>query len=349
MRIPFLAPSPDEVVPLWRNPEVGFLDWLIQLVFPTLAPFGSMTRAYERDDPTKLHKLLAKFDRLDARQHDKMLAKWKVTELSIPSTDGTQLPVILCRPPGATDDELLPVVVWAHGGGMTIGAARSMYGAGCALELLKLCGPRFAWASVNYRLAPEHAWPAGPRDYFAALEYFQSGACAGIDGASIHAAGNSAGAGVAAAAVSAAVRSGVVVRSLMVDIPMIDPACDRPSFTTHGATTIAPVDWVRWSWSACYPRGRVDDEAGRWLVLPELVAPANLEPAGPHPPTVVMTCSADPLRDEGRAYAEAMRQAGKLVAHVEAKGGHALWRLDGRAAREVMAAWAGMLCGSEES
>ena len=70
----------------------------------------------------------------------------------------------------------------------------------------------------------------------------------------------------------------------------------------------------------------------------------KLTKSAPHPLTLVVTATADPLRDEGRAYADAVRAAGCLVKHVEARGSHVLaLALDKGARREMLAAWSEML------
>ena len=172
------------------------------------------------------------------------------------------------------------------------------------------------------------------------------------------------------------------MRSLLADEPMLDPRCSSLSYLHNGATTIAVVEWLRWSWSVYAPAAAAAVPAGG---LAELLAQSearhqaellgvlspydatgalltggsasasasaarrdnnnnNLTESAPHPPTLVVTATADPLRDEGRAYANAVRAAGCLVKHVEARGSHVLaLALDKGARREMLAAWSEML------
>ena len=86
----------------------------------------------------------------------------------------------------------------------------------------------------------------------------------------MHIAGCSAGAGLAAVvAAEATARRGVAVRSLLADEPMLDPRCSSPSYLHNGATTIAVVEWLRWSWSVYAPAAAAAVPAGG---LAELLA-----------------------------------------------------------------------------
>ena len=202
---------------------------------------------------------------MELKGHDKLFADWSASVIELARSDGSTLLVHLHRPPaptagaaGSTEEAagtpLLPLVLWLHGGGYTVGGGRDNVGATYATELLALGRP-VAWASVEYRLAPEHPQPAAADDAMLALEYFAAGGAAltslGIDPRAIHLAGTSAGAGLAAVVASeATAHRGVAVRSLLADEPMLDPRCASPSYLHNSATTIAPVEWLRWSWRA---------------------------------------------------------------------------------------------------
>jgi len=348
MRIPFLSPPTDgEETPLWRHPEVGLIDWLIQLSFPLLLPLERMTTAALSGDLSLLLELRGKMDQRDGVQHDSVLSEWRLTLLQMSRADGSTLEARLYHPPGS-GDTLLPVVLWFHGGGYTLSTARDSHGATFAAELAAMVAeaPKVAWLSVEYRLAPEHPFPAAPLDGATALEYIcdaSRAASIGLDSSAIHVAGASAGAGVAAAVATDAARRGVAVRSLFLDEPCLDPRANSASFAVNSATTIAPVAWLRWSWSVYYPFEHADAVSDRFFVLPRLAEPDVLgSPA--HPTTLVITASADPLRAEGAAYAEALRAAGKLEAHIEAKGSHVIsLTLDKEARRRALTAWAALL------
>ena len=344
MHIPFLSSwlaVPGEVTPLWRHPSVSLFDWLIQLVFPLLMPLKKVTTIVrEQGSLARLLALRKSMNDMDAKLHDSLFASWSSERINI----GPNVSVLLMRPPGS-QDELLPLLLWLHGGGFTLSNARDSYGATNATDLLAK-GARFVWASVDYRLAPEHPFPAAPNDALQALDYFVSdptrSASHGVDASTLHVAGTSAGAGLAAAVGAAAARKGVNLTSLVVDQPMLDPNCASESYTTNGATTVDVVEWLRWAWGEAYlPDGPPTEAKLRWLVSP-ISSPGGLTPA--HPPTLVVTASADPLHDEGVAYADALRGAGKLVHHVKARGSHVLcMTLDRAGRREMLEAWCTLL------
>jgi acetyl esterase/lipase len=235
----WLGCSDSHPTPLWRHPEVSFLDWLCQLLMPLLAPFKRIVGLREPSRTARIVKMREQMATMELKSHDKLFAGWSASVIELTRADGSTLLVHLHRPPpptagaaGSTEqgsEKPLPLVLWLHGGGFTVGGARDSVGPTYATELLSLGRP-VAWASVDYRLAPEHPHPAAPDDALSALEYFaaDSARCAslGIDAQSIHLAGSSAGAGLAAVvAAEATARRGVAVRSLLADEPMLDPRC----------------------------------------------------------------------------------------------------------------------------
>ena len=211
----WLGCSDSRPTPLWRHPEVSLLDWICQLLMPLLMPMKRIVGMREPDRTARIVTLRDKIDATELKGHDKLFAGWRASVVEIARADGSTLLVHMHRPPPPTggtagpteetsekegSEKLLPLVLWLHGGGFTIGGAQDSVGATYATELLAL-GRRVAWASVEYRLAPEHPHPAAPDDALLALEYFatDSARCAsiGIDVQSIHLAGCSAGAGLA--------------------------------------------------------------------------------------------------------------------------------------------------------
>ena len=206
----------------------------------------------------------------------------------------------LVRPVGVADDVALPVLVYFHGGGWVIGdldthdvLCRSLAaGAGCAV------------LAVDYRLGPEHRFPAAVDDCVAALRFVQTEAAAlGVDPARIAVGGDSAGGNLAAVVCLAQREAGLPLPMFQLLIyPATDQRAVAPSHTHNGQGYLLTAD------SMAYYRGHYIADAAQWAdwrASPLLAAShAGL------PPALVLTAGYDPLRDEGRQYADALSAAG---------------------------------------
>ena len=198
-----------------------------------------------------------------------------------------------------------PVIVHFHGGGWVVGSLDSH-----DRVVRALAGRAGAVAvSVDYRLAPEHPFPAAPRDAIAATRWILASAAAlGIDASAVAVGGDSAG-GNLSAVVSQALRG-----------ERLRPAFQLLVYPGTDLTRSLPSH-------ALFPDSYfLGKEAGDWylgLYLPD--ASAARDPLGSPlfasdlsglAPALVITAGFDPLRDEGRAYAEKMRAAGTEVEQV---------------------------------
>ena len=212
-------------------------------------------------------------------------------------------PVVLTmhRPLGAEGP--LPCVYWIHGGGLMIGH-RHMDD----VELERWCRSfGCACVAVDYRLAPEHPFPAAIEDCYTGLRWVAAHADElGIDVDRLGVGGRSAGGGLAAAlAMLARDRSGPVVRFQVLDCPMLDDRGETPSSRMAGV----PV-WSRES-NALGWRSYLGERCGGDDV-PAAAAPARVleaELAG-LPPAFVAVGTYDVLRDEAVDYAGRLNQAG---------------------------------------
>ncbi|MDI1447543.1 alpha/beta hydrolase [Polyangium sp. 6x1] len=229
----------------------------------------------------------------------------EVRELDAEAPHG-KIPLRLYRPAGTTTDTALPVLVYYHGGGWTIGdldthdtLCRSLAnGAGCAV------------VSVDYRLGPEHRFPAAVDDSLAAAYWVQRNAAAlGIDGTRIAVGGDSAGGNLAAVVALAARDAGDLGITFQL---LIYPATDMrrlaPSHTTNGQGYVLTRDSITY-----YHDHYIDDPAHDidWRASPLLHSDhKNL------PPALVLTAGYDPLRDEGLQYAERLTAAGSKASYV---------------------------------
>jgi len=215
------------------------------------------------------------------------------------------IPIRLYRPLGARADERLPALVYFHGGGWTFGDLDT-HDVVCR-ELANLA--RCAVASVDYRLAPEHKFPAAVEDAVAATRWVAREAEAlALDPARIAVGGDSAGGNLAAVvALAARDEGGPKLATQVLIYPATDMAADTPSHVEFADGYVLTRDAILWS-------------RGNYLRLPDDVADWRASPlrARDHsrlPPAYVITCGFDPLRDEGRAYADRLRAAGVPVTY----------------------------------
>ena len=227
-----------------------------------------------------------------------------VIDLSIPGPAGT-IPARLfdaraTRPPG-------PAVMFFHGGGFVIGDLDT-HASFCAEAARVLDLPVIA---VDYRLAPEAVWPAAPDDAEAATRWVAANpAELGRKVTGLVLMGDSAG-GNLAIVVALDLRDRPAAVPVLVQAP-IYPATDStkeyPSYAQFGTGHLLTDESMRW-FADCYAAD-LQHQRGS----PLLADMAGL------PSAVVMTASLDPIRDQGRAYAAALAQAGVPMVFREAVG-----------------------------
>ena len=202
--------------------------------------------------------------------------------------------------------EVLPALVFFHGGGWTIGDLDT-HDVVCRQLAL---GARCAVYSVDYRLAPEHPFPAAVDDCFFATAYIHSNCDRlKIDGSRIAVGGDSAGGNLAAVVSLMARDKGLQLAYQLLIYPATDQRCGFPSHERNGEGYLLTREGIRF-----FRAGYLPEEADRsdWRASPLLAAShAGL------PPAFVLTAGYDPLVDEGRAYAERLAQAGVEVIYRE--------------------------------
>tara|TARA_Y100001970_G_scaffold274065_1_gene373236 strand:- start:839 stop:1450 length:612 start_codon:yes stop_codon:yes gene_type:complete len=165
--------------------------------------------------------------------------------------------------------------------------------------------------AVDYRLAPEARFPAAVEDSWAAVQWVKaSGSELGLDTTRVAVGGDSAGGNLAAVTALMARDSGLDLKLQMLVYPATDASRHYESFSENEAGPLLTVEVIDWFWS--HYVGPELNEAVRndWRFSPALAA--NHEGLAP---AYVATCSADPLRDEGNAYAERLSLAGVPVKH----------------------------------
>ncbi|WP_030915409.1 alpha/beta hydrolase [Streptosporangium amethystogenes] len=221
-------------------------------------------------------------------------------DLTVPAS-GRCLPVrcLTFRP--AVEIAAKPVIVYLHGGGFVMGDAD-----GDPVLPAQLAGAAGAFVlSVDYRLAPEHPYPAAVDDGWAVLRWvFDHAAPLGVDPARVAVAGASAGACVAAAlALRARDAGGPRIAAQLLDIPVLDDRAITPSSRLEDSPLWNRAN-VLDSWRH-YLRDLPEAEA-----VPSYAAPARAVDLSGLPPAYISVCARDPLRDEGIAYAQSLTDAG---------------------------------------
>jgi acetyl esterase len=218
------------------------------------------------------------------------------------------VPCRLYRPSGEGGDGTggapLPVLAWFHGGGWVIGdldeadasARRLANRVGCLV------------VSVDYRLAPEHPFPAAFDDCWSVAAWLAGGGAGdlGADAGRLAVGGNSAGGNLAAAVAVRARDEGIPLRHQLLVCPVTDASSEHPSYAENSDGYLLTADTMRW-FVANYvaPEQRTDPRVSPLLVADLAgVAPAH-----------VITAGFDPLRDEGDAYAARLAAAGVDVEH----------------------------------
>jgi acetyl esterase len=239
-----------------------------------------------------------------------------VQDLVAPGAAGP-IPIRLYRPPDTPAGRLLPLLVYYHGGGWVLGDIET--GDAFCTALAVRVG--IAVAAVDYRLAPEHPFPAAVEDSVHALTWLASEAKAlGLRHDRIAVAGDSAGGNLAAVcALTAQNAGGLALRAQILLYPVTDMTMTSDSYERNASGYLLGAATMRWFRSLYLG----EEDPGDWRASP-LKAP-RLDGL---PPALVVTCGFDPLHDEGLAFAERLRAAGvptRYYAYPNQIHGFALW------------------------
>ena len=211
--------------------------------------------------------------------------------------DGVRIPARHYHPqPGAT----LPIIVFFHGGGWVHGTLETHDRLAATLANQAHC----AVLSVDYRLAPEHAFPAAFDDALTSVHWVIENADAmGGDPTCIALAGDSAGGNLAAAA-ARQLAGNPAIRHQLLFYPALDASCSAKSFEAEHAGFLSS-DQMRWYWDQ-YAPGRDRRE----LAENPKASPASGAVSPDTAPATIVVAGNDPLHDEGAAYANTLNAAG---------------------------------------
>ena len=227
----------------------------------------------------------------------------EVRNLSMPGPAG-EIKLRVYRAKPAKPDTRDPVIVYFHGGGWVIGDLES-HDTVCR-ELSARSGA--ALISVDYRLAPEHVFPAAAEDAIQATRWVAENAAElGVDASRMAVAGDSAGGNLAAVAAIAARDAGQQLAFQALLYPVTDFDLTRPSYQENG--TRPPVKTTTMAWFRDLYLTRPEEQKD-WRA-----APIHANDLSGLAPAFVLTAGYDPLRDEGKAYADALAAAGTPVTY----------------------------------
>jgi len=200
--------------------------------------------------------------------------------------------------------------MYFHGGGWVVGSValadpfcRALVNAsGCAI------------VSVEYRLAPEDRYPAAADDAYAATRWCAEHASdLDVDASRIAVGGSSAGGNLAAVVALMARELGAPALAFqLLHVPVTDHDFETPSYRTNGAGFGLTRSGMRWFWDNYVPDPTLRDEP--------YASPLRATDLSRLPPAHVVTAECDPLRDEGKAYAARLLEAGVPTTYVEYPG-----------------------------
>lgn len=221
-------------------------------------------------------------------------------DLTLPGADG-ECPARVYTPAGLGDDA--PLLLYLHGGGWVQGNVDTHDG---------LCGRLADWGrlrvvSLEYRLAPEHPFPAAPDDVLATYRALVSGATGiAVDPARMAVGGDSAGGNLTAALMHDLSAAGDVLPAAQLLIyPAVDARLDSASMVALADQPLLPLTRIRWYLDQYLPKG-IDR-------LQPRVSPLISDRLSGQPPAFIVAGGHDPLWSDALAYADALKAAGVRV------------------------------------
>lgn len=228
----------------------------------------------------------------------------RVENFHIPGPAG----LIPARLWAASHEANLPVLLYLHGGGFVIGGIDTCESM-CTVLAQRSGG---AVVAIDYRLAPEHKFPAGLDDSFAALSWLAAhGQSRGLDPSRIAVGGDSAGGTLAAATALMARDAGIPLALQALFYPSVQLGMKTESLMKYSKSTLLTWDLMHWF----EKQAQGGEQRERWHREP-LHAPSHAGVA----PAWIGLAQCDPLTDEGHLYAARLREAGVPVTLTEWPG-----------------------------
>ena len=229
---------------------------------------------------------------------------------SVRNLSAGSIPIRVYRPAGVPDATRLPVLVFFHGGGWVIGDLDT-HDTLCR-QLTAEAG--ISVVAVDYRLAPEHKFPAAADDAWAATKWVvEHAAELGVDPGKLAVGGDSAGGNLAAVvALQARDAGGPAITLQALLYPVTDLGAETQSYRDLADGYMLTREGMRWF--IAHYLGKPQD-AEDWRA-----SPIRARSFAGVAPALIVTAGYDPLREEGDAYAQKLRAAGVNVDHVSFGG-----------------------------
>jgi acetyl esterase len=277
------------------------------MVHPSLEPYVNAIRSEPSTHPSLLsadqRRATYREKALTDRQDDQPMESVRDVELAL---EGRTLRARLYAPLGGESKAL---VIYFHGGGFVVGDLDTHD---------RLCrrlssDTRMRFLSVDYRLAPEHPFPAGIDDAVDTIRYvIAHGSDFDDAGAEIIVMGDSAGATLMTVACALTRGENLGIAAQVVIYPTLGPELFTDSVHEYGQGHTLDIDHLRYDYGL-YLNGWTDHSDPR-------VTPLMFEDLTGAPPAIVVVAECDPLRDEAVAYAGLLEHFGVRVELLEAKG-----------------------------
>lgn len=336
-----------------RTARLYFLDKVVNLVLGLTLPLAGLAEAgiSEEDRLKRLESVRRRGKTISNFPYRSLIkAKWTAEECELPLISGQgTIKVVLHKPICVLKSPSdVPLIIWAHGGGLNIMDCYDSWGAALFSDITQV-GPSFCWASVDYQLAPEAKFPLAVQDIVSVFNWFADPTISRFHGYSLNRigiAGVSAGAFLAAHAsrvlnqTEVFSRTGLRPAFLACLFPMVDPHMKYPSHSLYDDLPACPGSWLRCSWSWLLANSSADKLSEERVLEASLLCKDWSELAKSSLPTLLVLGKYDILYDEGVAFGDLLAQAGVPVERIVGDGTHAVANLaDAKAKAKILSWW----------